>query len=81
MSIVDMMLGKDKKSLAFVITPLGQQNLQAFRGDGLELRVMQVLLDEGATTLSDLRHRLKTEDAIIKTACRNLAQKEWIVAR
>ena len=81
MGIFDQMLGKDKKSLSFVITPLGQRNLETFRGDGLELRILQVLHDEGATTMGEFRQKLKVEDSVIKTACKNMASKEWIIAQ
>jgi len=71
-----------KRQLTLTITPLGEQKLQNWEGGGLEIRILQILQEEGPTTIGELQKKLQKDENTVRAVCRDMTKnKQWAVAQ
>ena len=71
-----------KRQLTLTITPLGEQKLQKWEGGGLEIRILQILQEEGPTTIGELQKKLQKDENTVRAVCRDMTKnKQWAVAQ
>ena len=71
-----------KRQLTLTITPLGEQKLQNWEGGGLEIRILQILQEEGPTTIGELQRKLQKDENTVRAVCRDMTRnKGWAVAQ
>ena len=74
--------GRSKKPTTLTITPVGQQKLEHFEGTGLDMRALQILQDEGPTTLRELERKLGIDENKAKVLAKDLVRnKGWAIAQ
>ena len=71
-----------KKPITLSITPIGQQKLEKFEGTGLDIRALQILHDEGPTTLRELEKKLGIDENKARVLATDLTRnKQWAIAQ
>ena len=71
-----------KRQLTLTITPLGEQKLQNWEGGGLEIRILQILQEEGPTTIGEFQKKLQKDENTVRAVCRDMNKnKGWAVAQ
>jgi len=74
--------GMSKRPTTLTITPVGQQKLERFEGTGLDMRALQILQDEGPTTVRELEKRLGIDENKALVLARDLTRnKGWAIAQ
>jgi len=72
----------DKRPITLTITPIGEKKLQNWEGGGLEVRILQILQEEGPTTIGELQRKLGMDEHKTRAICRDLTRnKGWAVAQ
>ena len=72
----------NKRPTTLTISPLGQQKLEKFEGSGLDIRALQILHDEGPTTLRELEKKLGIDENKALVLARTLTrEKGWALAQ
>ena len=71
-----------KRQLTLTITPLGEQKLQNWEGGGLEIRILQILQEEGPTTIGEFQKKLQKDENTVRAVCKDMTKnKGWAVAQ
>ena len=77
-----MTKGIDKRPITLTITPTGEGKLQHWEGGGLEFRALQILHDEGPTTVGEVEKKLGLDEHKARALCRHLTkEKGWALAQ
>ena len=71
-----------KRQLTLTIIPLGEQKLQNWEGGGLEIRILQILQEEGPTTIGEFQKKLQKDENTVRAVCKDMIKnKGWAVAQ
>lgn len=74
--------GISKKPVTLTITPQGQNKLESYEGGGLPFRALQILHDEGPTTLRELEQKLGIDEHKARVLASDLTRtKGWAIAQ
>lgn len=72
----------DKRPTTLTITPIGEKKLQTWEGGGLEMRILQILHEEGPTTLGELQRKLGMDEHKVRAVCRHMTRDlGWAIAQ
>ena len=71
----------EKKPLTLSITPIGESKLQHWEGGGIEIRIAQILHDEGPTTINEFQKKLNMDEMKVRAICREMVRRGWAIAQ
>ena len=71
----------ERKAVSLAITPIGQRKLETLSGTGIEIRALQILHDEGITTVRELEKKLGIDEHKARNLAQELTSKEWAIAQ